>query len=59
MFVVVGDRVERRAVATGAGSEQSVEIASGLAAGEPVVVPGGFALRPGDTVIVSGDAEGQ
>jgi len=59
VFVVAGDRVERRAVATGAVSEQSVEIAGGLAAGEPVVIRGGFALRPGDAVIVSGGDEGQ
>jgi membrane fusion protein, multidrug efflux system len=59
VFVVVGERVERRAVATGAVSEQSVEIASGLVAGEPVVIRGGFALRPGDTVIVAGEDEGE
>jgi len=59
VFVIVGDRVERRAVGTGAASEQRVEIVSGLAAGEPVVIRGGFALRPGDPVIVSGDDEGQ
>jgi multidrug efflux pump subunit AcrA (membrane-fusion protein) len=59
VFVVVGERVERRAVTTGAVSEQTVEIAGGLTIGEPVVIRGGFALRPGDSVIVPGADEGQ
>jgi RND family efflux transporter MFP subunit len=59
VFVVVGERVERRTVTTGAVSEQTVEIAGGLTIGEPVVIRGGFALRPGDSVIVPGADEGQ
>jgi RND family efflux transporter MFP subunit len=57
VFVVNGDRAEKRAVKTGMTSGGLVEIVSGLAAGDRVVTRGGFALRPGDRVSV-GTGEG-
>ena len=59
VFVVLNDRAERRAVTTGAVSEHGVEIGRGLQAGELVVTRGGFALHPGDAVIVADGEEGQ
>ena len=50
LFVVVGDKAERRAVATGAISGEQVEIVSGLQAGEAYVSRGAFNLRDGDKV---------
>jgi RND family efflux transporter MFP subunit len=52
VFVVVGDRVERRAVRTGDAAGEQVEIVSGLAAGERVVVEGPPDLADGRAVIV-------
>jgi RND family efflux transporter MFP subunit len=55
VFVVRDGRVERRAVQTGTGTDAGapVEIRSGLAPGDQVVVRGGFALRHGDRVTVA------
>lgn len=53
LFVVSGDRAEKRAVKTGIGTEDAVEIPSGLAEGEKVVTRGAFALRSGERVSVS------
>ena len=50
VFVIKGDQAERKPVKTGHTSDGTVEIASGLSAGESIVVRGGFALRPGDRV---------
>ena len=52
VFVVVEDRVERRAVRVGDARGDQVEIASGLAAGDRVVVDGPPDLADGRTVIV-------
>ncbi len=52
VFVVVEDRVERRAVRVGASKGDQVEIVSGLAAGERVVVEGPPELADGSRVIV-------
>lgn len=53
VFVVTGDTAERRTVKTGETTADNVEVVEGLAAGEKVVVRGGFNLRPGDRVQVS------
>jgi len=53
VFVVRGDKAERRAIQTGAASVDLVEATSGLAPGETVVTRGGFNLRDGDTVLVA------
>ena len=52
LFVVVGDKAERRAVQTGAISGEQVEIVAGLQAGESYVSRGAFNLRDGDRVSV-------
>jgi RND family efflux transporter MFP subunit len=53
VFVVQGDKADKRAVKTGSSSGGAVEIVSGLEAGEQVVTRGAFALRPGDRVSVA------
>ncbi len=53
VFVVSGDHARKRAVRTGATNGATVEIVSGVEAGEQVVVRGGYALRDGDRVIAS------
>ncbi len=50
VFVIRGDRVERRAVKTGLDDAGQVEIASGLSAGERVVVEGPATLSDGARV---------
>ena len=52
VFVVTGDRVERRAVRTGDAKGDSVEVVSGLTAGERVIIEGPPDLADGRTVIV-------
>lgn len=52
VFVVNGDRVERRAVRAGAVQTDTVEVLSGLSAGDRVVVDAPAALKDGDKVIV-------
>jgi RND family efflux transporter MFP subunit len=52
VFVVHEDRVERRAVATGAAEGDQIEIASGLTAGEKVVIDGPATIKDGDKVTV-------
>ena len=52
VFVVVEDRIERRAVRAGDAKGDLVEIAGGLAAGERVVVEGPPDLADGRKVIV-------
>ena len=53
VFVVNGDRAQKRTVTTGTASGVSVEVLSGVQPGDRVVVRGGFALRDGDRVVVS------
>jgi RND family efflux transporter MFP subunit len=50
VFVVKDELVERRAVRTGASEGTQVEVVSGLAAGERVVVEGGESLTDGARV---------
>ena len=52
VFVVAGDRVERRAVRTGDAKGDQVEVVSGLTAGERVVIEGPPDLADGRAVIV-------
>jgi multidrug efflux pump subunit AcrA (membrane-fusion protein) len=52
VFVLEGDRVERRAVRFGAVSGNEVEVVSGLSTGERVVVDGPEDLADGDNVVV-------
>ena len=49
-WVVDGSSASRRPIRTGASSLSSVEIVSGLKAGERVIVEGLQKVRPGDTV---------
>lgn len=53
VYVVKGDQADKRSVTTGSGSGATVEIQSGLQAGEQVVTRGGFAIRPGDRIAVT------
>lgn len=57
VFVITGETAARRTVSTGLTTGASVEIVTGLAAGDRVVTRGGFAVRDGDRVVVS-KAEG-
>ena len=54
VFVLKGQRVERREVALGLGDDEIVEIKSGLEAGERIVVRGLETLTDGTRVRVSG-----
>jgi membrane fusion protein, multidrug efflux system len=56
VFVVRNEQAEKRTVRTGAASEATVEIASGLNAGDRVVTRGSFALQGGDRVTVDAGA---
>jgi RND family efflux transporter MFP subunit len=52
VYVVRGDRLERRAVRLGAADGNRVDVLAGLAAGEAVVVEGPEKLADGDRVVV-------
>jgi RND family efflux transporter MFP subunit len=52
VFVLKGDRVERRAVSVGLETGNQVELVSGVSAGERVVVEAPQALKDGDKVKV-------
>jgi RND family efflux transporter MFP subunit len=52
VFVVKGEIANRRTVQTGSVTGDFVEVTSGLAPGDPVVVRGGFNLKDGDRVNV-------
>jgi membrane fusion protein (multidrug efflux system) len=52
LFIVNGDKVQRKTIITGALSGEQVEVSSGLAAGELIVTRGGFNLKDGNTVKV-------
>jgi multidrug efflux pump subunit AcrA (membrane-fusion protein) len=51
-FVAVGDKVERRRVTTGLTSVDSVEIASGVSAGDLVITRGQTGLHDGERISV-------
>jgi RND family efflux transporter MFP subunit len=53
VWVVTGDQVEKRTVTTGASTDGTVEVLTGLQAGEQVVTRGGFNIRAGDRVTVA------
>ena len=53
VFVVTGDRVQRKDVVTGSAAAEDVEITNGLTAGDTVVTRGAFNLRDGDRVAVA------
>jgi RND family efflux transporter MFP subunit len=53
IFVAKGDQAEKRSVKTGTANGASVEIASGVQAGEQVVIRGGFSIRQGDKIAVT------
>lgn len=57
VYVVRGEKADRRSVSTGLATSAGVEVVSGLDPGDFVVVRGAFALKPGDRVAVS-KAEG-
>ena len=50
LFVVRGDRVERRAIQTGDEDGDVVQVLSGVSAGEQVVIEGPVTLKDGDRV---------
>ncbi len=52
VFVIAGDRVERRAVALGAADGDAVDVRTGLSAGERVVIEPPGDLADGDRVVV-------
>ena len=52
VFVVNGDKAQRKTITTGALSGELVEVSSGLTAGELIVTRGGFNLKDGNTVKV-------
>lgn len=58
VYVVEQDKARRRQVQVGAAVDGMVEISSGVAAGDRVVVRGAFNLRDGDSVRVSTVKEG-
>jgi len=53
VFIARGDKAEKRVVKTGQSNGVTVEVLSGLDAGDPVVVRGGFSLQPGDRVAIA------
>lgn len=53
VLVVKGDQAESRPIKTGRTTGSSVEILSGVLAGDQVIVRGGFAVRPGDKIAVA------
>jgi multidrug efflux pump subunit AcrA (membrane-fusion protein) len=52
VFVVKGDIANRRTIQVGSAMGDFVEVTSGLAPGDSVVVRGGFNLKDGDRVNV-------
>jgi membrane fusion protein, multidrug efflux system len=53
VFVIAGDKAVKRAITIGHANGASVEVLSGVQAGDQVVTRGGFVLREGDHVVVS------
>lgn len=58
VFVVAGDKAQRRNVTIGIASGDEVEIESGLATGDAIVSRGAFNLRDGDRVTLISGATG-
>jgi hypothetical protein len=58
VFVAAGGKAERRAVTLGLNDGTHVEIASGIKAGEKVIVDGQAGLPDGAAISESNDAEG-
>jgi RND family efflux transporter MFP subunit len=58
VFAVVGDRVERRAIVTGSRDEAVglIEVRSGLAAGDRVIVAPGSGIAPGTVIKLTSDS---
>ena len=56
VWVVQQDRAKRRTVKTGGLDGDWVEVTSGLAAGDPVIIRGGFNVQEGDRLRVNGAA---
>jgi RND family efflux transporter MFP subunit len=54
VFVVREDRVERRAIRTGAENGGRIEVLSGVSAGERVVTEGPATLKDGDRIRIEG-----
>ncbi|MGE5360067.1 MAG: efflux RND transporter periplasmic adaptor subunit [Bacteroidales bacterium] len=54
VFVINAGKAEKRQVKIGGINHVSVQVTSGVTPGEQVVTRGGFALRPGDRVTVTG-----
>jgi RND family efflux transporter MFP subunit len=54
LFIIENGLARRSAVVTGAASNERIEIVSGLKAGQRYVVRGGFNLKDGDRVSVTG-----
>jgi RND family efflux transporter MFP subunit len=54
VFVVANGKAEKRAVKIGAVNNVAVQVLEGVTTGEQVVTRGGFALRPGDRVTITG-----
>ncbi len=52
VFVVAGDRAERRALRVGAAREDRVEVLSGLAPGERIVLDPPAELKDGARIVV-------
>lgn len=53
VYVVKGDQADKRTVTTGLSNGPVVEVVSGVQDGEQVITRGGFAIRPGDRIVVS------
>ncbi len=58
VFVATGTTVQKRAIQIGKANGVSVEVLSGVKAGDQVVTRGAFALREGDRILVSSKGEG-
>lgn len=58
VYVVNGDRAQRRDVTTGAADGDELEVLSGLAANETVVSRGGFNIREGDRITIAAGTTG-
>jgi membrane fusion protein (multidrug efflux system) len=55
VFVLDGDRARQRSIQTGAVSGDTIEVRSGLSAGDRVVTRGGYNLKDGDRVKVGAE----
>jgi membrane fusion protein (multidrug efflux system) len=53
VFVVNGEKAQKRVITTGMGTTAMIEVLSGVQPGDRVVTRGAFALRDGDRIVVS------